>query len=223
MRNCVLSILCRSFITDWPSAAESRTLSESSSLCSSCLRSPPVYKDRVILRPASNCDRPQVGARRGEEVGVGWGWGGCSAVELCFFFFLLSSSSHVCVLREFTCGGGGATLEESVPHPRMHVGLPWVNPPTVRVCACVLAFCVTKSLVAESGLNKGSFWIGFQDDQRSCWGWEALADRRVLKVCSPGCLDPGVCQLANFGSSPKLEFAAFHMLLGELQDFLKAD
>lgn len=31
------------------------------------------------------------------------------------------------------CGGGGVILEESVSSPRMHVGLPWVNPP----CICV--------------------------------------------------------------------------------------
>lgn len=89
------------------------------------------------------------------RLGLGGGKGGVQCGG--DFFFLSLSSTHVCVLREFTCGGGGATLEESVPHPRMHVGLPWVNPPTVCVCTCVLAVCVTKSPVAESSLNKGSF------------------------------------------------------------------
>lgn len=50
-------------------------------------------------------------------------------------------------------GVAGVILEESVSCPRMHVGLPWVNPP----CMCVCLQMVSKSLVAESCLNKGSF------------------------------------------------------------------
>lgn len=96
---------------------------------------------------------------------------------LCGIFFL-------CMLREFMCGGGGVILEESVSCPRMHVGLPWVNPPCMHVCVCVCLQMVSKSLVAESCLNKRSFWAGFQGDQHSCFGWEVLADRRELKVCS---------------------------------------
>lgn len=96
--NPIFSYLYHGFVWEFPSRAVQP-------VCSSCLHSLPVYKDRVILRPARNCDRPQAGARRGEE-------GGSSAVEFCFAFFLLTCVCEcLCVCWEFMCGGGWATLE----------------------------------------------------------------------------------------------------------------
>lgn len=63
----------------------------------------------------------------------------------------------VYVEREIMCGGGGPFLGNLSPRRRMHVALPWVNPPRVCVCVCACADWVSKSFVAESSLNKGSF------------------------------------------------------------------
>lgn len=172
------------FIIDWTSIVHASTASLVSALrltfslavlsVSPAFYSVHVYKGRVILRPASNCNRPQTGAQRRE--------GGDSVVRWGFFSppFLL----HMCVCWESSCVGvAGWFLRSLSPVQECMLGCPGLTLPpcmcvSVYICVsvCVFAVCVSKSLVAESSLNKGSFWIGFQDNQRSCWGWEVLAD-----------------------------------------------
>lgn len=130
-------------------------------------RSLRVCKGRVILHPESFCNRPQTGAQQREGDNVVCG------VFLC-----------VCVWRS-SVGVVGRFLGSLSPVEECVLGCPGLTlPPCVCVRVCMRAHWVSKSFVAESSLNKGSFWIGFQDNQRSCRGWEVLADWRVLKVCS---------------------------------------
>lgn len=73
--------------------------------------------------------------------------GGKGGTVWCGGVFFSPLFLHMCVCWESSCvgvAGGGVILEESVSCPRMHVGLPWVNPPTVYVCVCVyLCVCVS--------------------------------------------------------------------------------
>lgn len=69
---------------------------------------------------------------------------------LCGIFFL-------CMLREFMCGGGGVILEESVSCPRMHVGLPWVNPPCM--CVCLQMVWVRALLQSPVSIKEAFEWV----------------------------------------------------------------
>lgn len=99
-----------------------------------------VYKGRVILRPASNCNRPQTGAQRRE--------GGDSVVRRVFF---LPPFLHMCVCWESSCVGvAGWFLRSLCPVQECMLGCPGLTLPLcmcvsvyicVSVCVCVCSLC----------------------------------------------------------------------------------
>lgn len=81
------------------------------------------------------------------------------------------------------CGGGGVILEESVSSPRMHVGLPSVNPP----CICVFVDGVwVRALFLSLVLIKEAFELVSKTTTQFL-GWEVHTDWRVLNIYSSAC------------------------------------